>query len=48
MIKKTIYSAPETELLEIRFEENLLVGSIDNENNTEKFITDEDEVDEVI
>ena len=43
MLKNT-YSAPETELLEIRFEENYL-ASLDRfskEENTETFIEDEE------
>ncbi len=39
MLKNT-YSTPEAELLEIRFERNIL--SFDKEENTETFIEDEE------
>ena len=42
MFKKQFYSAPEAELLEVRFEENFLL-SFDKDNNTETIIEDDDE-----
>ena len=42
MVKKTIYSAPEAELLVISFEENFL-QSFNKDNNTENFTDDGDE-----
>lgn len=41
MVKKTTYSAPEAEYLEVRFEENIL--SFDSDNNTEIITDDGDE-----
>lgn len=43
---KNIYSAPEAELLEIRFEENYLASQekFSKDENTETFIEDEEEV----
>ena len=43
MVKKTIYSAPEAELLVVRFEENFLQSQFDKDNNTETIIEDDDE-----
>ena len=42
MVKKTIYSAPAAELLDVRFEENFLL-SFDQDNNTETITDDGDE-----
>lgn len=42
MSKKHLYSAPEAELLEVRFEENFLL-SFDKDNNTETITDDGDE-----
>ena len=42
MVKKTTYSAPEAELLEVRFEGNFLL-SFDKDNNTETITDDGDE-----
>ena len=41
MNKKLLYSAPEAELLDVRFEENIL--SFDKDNNTETLTDDGDE-----
>jgi len=41
MSKKLLYSAPEAELLDVRFEENIL--SFDKDNNTETLTDDGDE-----
>ena len=41
IVKKTTYSAPEAEFLEVRFEENFLT-TFDKENNTETLIEDEE------
>ncbi len=43
MVKKTTYSAPEAEFLEVRFEENFLT-TFDKENNTET-LTEDEEID---
>lgn len=42
MVKKTIYSAPEAELIEVGFEKRFL-GSFDKDNNTEIITDDGDE-----
>lgn len=34
MDKKLIYAAPESELLVIRFEENILLSGVDTQNTT--------------
>ena len=43
MARKSIYAAPEAELLVIRFEENFLQSRFDKDNNTETIIGEEDE-----
>ena len=43
MLKNTFYSAPEAELLDVRFEDNILSGEIDNDENLETFIQDGEE-----
>ena len=42
MTRKMFYQAPETDLLEVRFEENFLL-SFDKDNNTETITDDGDE-----
>lgn len=43
MVKKTIYSAPEAELLDIGFDKSFLQSHFDKDDNTETFIDDGDE-----
>lgn len=43
MLKKTIYSAPEAELLNVRFEGNILSGRFNDDENLETFIEEEEE-----
>lgn len=40
MVNRTIYTTPEAELLEVKFEENIM--SFDNDENNETFIEDEE------
>lgn len=42
MVNRTIYTTPEAELLEVRFEENIM--SFDKDENNETFIEDDEEV----
>ena len=43
MVRKTTYSAPEAELIIVKFEDNFLQSRFDKDNNTETIIEDDDE-----
>ena len=45
MIKKQLYIIPETEVLEVRFEENILSGF--NAKNHTQYITGDDDYEEL-